>query len=83
MGIWVHHGSLGTLAYALGVVGFIRGRWVHSRAPWGSWSSSQVVEFTHGRTRGRWVPPGTLNSFARAVEVVVYIWGRLVHSRLP
>ena len=34
-GRWVHAGSLSSLGFALGVVGFIRGRWVHSCSPCG------------------------------------------------
>ena len=30
----VHYMSFGSLARALGVVGYIRSRWVHSRALW-------------------------------------------------
>ena len=33
-GRWVYPGSLGSHRCALGVVEFIRGRWVHSGAPW-------------------------------------------------
>ena len=31
---WVHLGSFGSLGCALGVVGYIRRRWVRSGAPW-------------------------------------------------
>ena len=48
-GCWVHSGSLGSLVYAQGVVGFIRGL---------SWlRSSRVVGFTPVRTMDRWVLP--------------------------
>ena len=40
---------------ALGVVDFMRGRWVHSGAPWGS---SGVVGVTRVRPGVRWVHPG-------------------------
>ena len=91
-GRWVHPGalvwlarpgghcvcarSLGSLACALRVFGFIRGllvtsrarlsRWaytgslVHSGASWGSLGSSSVIGFTGVRPRGRWVHPGLL-----------------------
>ena len=36
----VHPGLLGSLGCALGIVWFIRGRWVHWGAPWGSLDSS-------------------------------------------
>ena len=42
---WVHEGrlihprSLGSLGCAMGLVGFIRGGWVHSGVPWGSLGS--------------------------------------------
>ena len=42
----VHPCPLGSLACALGVVAFIRGRWVHSGATRGSLRSSVVVGFT-------------------------------------
>ena len=38
--------SLCSLGFALGVVGFIRGRWVYSDSPWGSLGTSEVVAFT-------------------------------------
>ena len=72
----VHPGSLGSLMCALGVVGFIRGRWVHWGAPWGrriypgsldsmvcalgSSGSSAVVRFTGMRPERRRVHPGSL-----------------------
>ena len=45
---WVYSGSLGSLGCAMGVVGFSRGRWVRSGAPWGSF----------GIIRGRLVRSG-------------------------
>ena len=56
-GLWDYPGSLGTLACALVVVGFIRGRWVNSRAPWGSFGSDGAVVFTRVRPACRWVHP--------------------------
>ena len=36
-GRWVHQGSLGSLVCAMVVIGFMRDRWVRSRAPRGRW----------------------------------------------
>ena len=52
---WVHPGSLRSLAYDHGVVGFIRDRWVLS-----SLRSSRVVGFTWVRSGGRRVHPCSL-----------------------
>ena len=41
------------LGHALGVVEFIRWRWVHSGGPGGSLRSSVVVGFTRMRSGGR------------------------------
>ena len=49
--------SLGSLARALGIVGFIRSLWVHSGAPWGSIGSSGVVGLTQVRLWSRGVHP--------------------------
>ena len=60
-GRWVHPGLFGSLVFALGVVGFIRGRWIHSGTRWGSLDSTGVFGFTKvsagvvGFIRGRWV----------------------------
>ena len=50
------------LCCALGVVDFIRGRWVQSSAPWGSLDLSGVVGVTCVRPGGRWVHPGSLDT---------------------
>ena len=42
-GRWVHQGSLHSLGCALGVVGFIRVRWVHWDTPWVPSGSSGVA----------------------------------------
>ena len=42
---WIHSRSLGSFGCDLGVVGFIKGRWVHSGASWGSLGSFGVVGF--------------------------------------
>ena len=51
-GRWVHPGSLGSLRCALIIVGFIRGRLVHSGSPWGSLGSSGLVWFARERSGG-------------------------------
>ena len=51
-GRWVHPGSLGSLVYAQGVIGFVSGRWVLS-----SLRSSRVIGSTPVRTVDRWVLP--------------------------
>ena len=48
----VHPRWLGSLECALGVVGFIRVRWVHWSASWVSPGSSRVDGFTGVRPRG-------------------------------
>ena len=80
---WVYPVSLGSLACTLGVVGYIRDRWVHSRALWGSLGSSGVVEFTRVRPGCRWVHPVSSGSLARALEVIGFIRGRWFHSQAP
>ena len=52
-GRWVHPGLLGSLAYALGVVGLNRGFWIHSSAPCGSLGSFRVVVFARACPGGR------------------------------
>ena len=59
-GRWVHPESFNSLGYALGVVRFIWGIWVHSGSPWGSLGSSAVVVFTRVHPGGRWVHPESL-----------------------
>ena len=65
--------SLGSLARALGVVRFIRDRWVHSTEPWGSLGYSGVVGFTRARPVGMRVHPVSLVSLARALCVDGFI----------
>ena len=67
-------GSLGSLMFALGVEGFIRGRWVHS---WGSLGSSGAVGFTKVRTVRRRVHPGLLGL---ALGGVAFLRGRWFNS---
>ena len=47
--LWVHPETLSSFGCALGVIGFIRGGWVHSGKPWESLGSSGVVGFTRVR----------------------------------
>ena len=71
------------------IVGFIRGRLVHSGAAWGSWGSSGSVCFTRERSGGRWVlaglwvHPRSLGSLGCTMGVVGYIWGGRVHYSAP
>ena len=39
------HSALNSFGCTLGVIGFIRGRWVHSGVPWGSSGSFRIVRF--------------------------------------
>ena len=65
---------MGSLGFALGVLGIMRGRCVHSRSRWGSLGSSGVVGFTLVRAGVRWVHSRSLGSFIR---------DRWVHSVSP
>ena len=77
----VHPGSLGRLRFALGLVGFLQGRWVHSslvviglfrgrrdhsESPLRSLGSPGVVGFTRVHTGGRWVCKWSLASLGFA-----------------
>ena len=85
--------SLGSLACALGFVGFILSRWVRSCEPWRSLGSSEVVRFTRARPVVLRVNPGSLGSLACALGVVgftqsrprvaSFIRGRWFHSHAP
>ena len=55
VGCYVHPGSLGSLEFSLGVVGFIRGHWVHEFAL----PVVGVAAFTRVRHRDHWVHPGS------------------------
>ena len=87
---WVHSGLLSSFGCALGDVGFIRGRYVRSCAPWWSLGSLWVVGIVWVLPGGRWVHSGSLVSFGCNVgylgsfEVVGLVWvqpgGRWVHS---
>ena len=56
---------MGSLGFALWVVGIVLGRLIHTGSRWGSLGSSKVVEFTRVRAgvvgfiRGRWVHSGS------------------------
>ena len=79
----VHPESLGAHAC---VLGFFRGGWVYSHAPWRSFDSYRVFGFTrtaleevgfiYVRLGGRWESLGLL---MRALVVVGFIWGNWVH----
>ena len=61
-GLGVHSGLLGSRGCALLVNRFIRGRWVHWGAPWGSLGSSGFAGFIDMRPDGRWEHPMSLGS---------------------
>ena len=92
--MFVHPGMIGLLTSVVGVFGFIRVAFVralsgcgwdhqrslvHSRAPYGSLDSSEVVVFTRSSPGGRCDFPGSLGSLA----CVVFIRDHCVHSRAP
>ena len=78
VGSWDISGSLVSLACALGVDGFIRGRRVPSRL-YGSLDSSGFVGFTLVRSRGLLVHSRSLGSLAFDLGVVEYILGHWGH----
>ena len=53
-------GSLSSFWCNLGVVGFVRGRWVHSGVSWESLGSFGVVRFIWVHPGGCWVHSGSL-----------------------
>ena len=65
------------------VVGFIRGDWVHSGAPWGSFGLCVVDVFNRVCPGVRWVHPGSFGSLRFAQGVIGFILGRWVHSGAP
>ena len=77
MGRWVHPASLGSLGFALGVVGFIQCRWVHSGLLCGPLNSSGVVGFNRFCNWGRFVYPGSLDSLGFALVVICFFPGSL------
>ena len=89
MGRWVQPGSLGSVVFtlgvdggrcvhfALGVVGFILGRWVHSGLRLGPLGSSGVVGFTCVRDG---VHQGLLGSLGFALVLFGFIRVRRVRS---
>ena len=66
-GRWVLPGSLDSLARAVRVFRFIRGRWLNCRAPW--WSIGPDGDVGCTCARGHLVYPSSLVSFARALGV--------------
>ena len=85
----VYAGSLESLTFAMGIGGFIRGRWVNSGLPWeslasllGSFGSPAVVGFTWVRPRGRLVRTSWLYSLGVTLWDVGFIRRRWVHSVL-
>ena len=90
---WVYLGSLGSLTRALGVVGFIRGRWIYWRAP--LWSlvypgSLGLLGCAFGIIRFiqcSWVNSRASKSSLGSSAVVGFTrarhGGRWVHSRAP
>ena len=68
---------------ALGVVGFIRGRWAHSDAPSALFGSFGDVVLVRVRSGGHWVhlyAPRVLLGIFRVVRLIsVRPWGRWVH----
>ena len=78
-----HPGGVGFMR----VVGIVRGRWVHSIAPWGSLGSSGVVGFTRVRPVRRWVHAASLVSsgvaLVYALGFVGFIRCRWVLSSAP
>ena len=77
---WVNCDSLGSIARALGVIGFLRGVWIHAKATWGGRSCSL------GLFRALYKSldfPGLLGSLVYARGVVGFIRGRWVHTRAP
>ena len=90
---------MGSLGFALWVVGFIRDRWVHkvrtgvvrlnwdrwvhSRSPWVSLGLSRGVRFTRIGLGGGRVYPGSFGSLGFALVVVGFIRSHWVHSGSP
>ena len=80
VGRCVHPGSLRSLGFAMGVVVFIQGRWVHSESSWRSLGSSGAAGFTSVRPAGRWVHLWLLRSLGFALQVVGFIQNSLTIS---
>ena len=74
-GQWLDSASLRSFGCTLGVVGFIRVRWVHSCALWGSLVSFMVVGLFSVRTGGRWVCYGAHQGSWGSFRVVGLPWG--------
>ena len=65
-------GSLGSLRFALEVVGNIQSRFVHLCSPLASSGSSGVIRFTRVRPGGSWAHPGSLCSLRFALRAGVW-----------
>ena len=72
-GRWAHPRPLGSLGFALVVVGFIRVDWVTSCSSWEYLGLFGVVGFTQECTVRRSFHPGSLGSLAFALGVVGFI----------
>ena len=91
-GRWAHPGTFCLLARALGFVGFIQPRCVHSSAPCMSLVLSRAFGFTRALPGGCRVHPRSFCSLALALCVVGFIsgfeftrtrqWGRCIHVGL-
>ena len=78
--------SLDSEGYTLGIIGFIRCHWIHSRAPWVSLVSFACARVFVGSIRGRrvhshdprgrWIHPVSFSSHARALLGVGFIYAR-------
>ena len=68
---------------ALGVVGFIRGSWVHWGAPWWSSGSFRVAGLIGVFAEGHPVYHVTLGSFGCVLWVVGFFRGGWVHRSWP
>ena len=89
-GHWVNPWLFGSLGFALVIIGFMRGRWIHLRSRWLLLGSSGVVGITRvparvvGFIRGRWVRWGSrwgsLSLFGVVAFTRVRAGGRWVHS---
>ena len=83
LGRWLLPASLGSLEFALGVVGFIRGRLEHWGLPWVLIRSTGVVGFTWVRDGCRCAHKGMLSSLRFALGFDAFIQGRWVLSDSP
>ena len=90
---WVYLGSLGSLTLVLGVVGFIRGRWIYWRVP--LWSlvypgslgllgcAFGIIRFIQCSCVNSRASKSSLGSSAVVAFTRARYGGRCVHSREP